>query len=184
MSKIITACCQTPTWIDSVLSKIAQFDDDEFEFSTGYEAKAPSPVEEEVRNFYQNVPSQVLNLKEWAKGGGKRPIAANPSAKRRANKAIHEITQSYQKEIPLNEILLAMSREGFVPLDETGSTFGQGMLVGSAECGTEEARNQYITMRLAAKNADGMWCMTTSSFHITWCTLHGSKKYEVVAYIG
>ena len=184
MANVVTSCVKIPSWISSVFSKIAQFDVNEFDYIENNEDVRTNPVEDEVRKFYQDVPTQVINKQEWVKGGGRRPIAVNQSAKNRANKAIHKITQEYRESIPLNDILLALSREGFVPLDENGSRFGHGMLVGDAECGTQEALNQRVSMKLAVKNEDGMWCMTTSAIHISWCTLHNSKKYEVVAYIG
>jgi hypothetical protein len=56
------------------------------------------------------------------------------------------------------------------------------MLLGGAECGSEEARKQYANIPIAGKNAEGKWCMTTDSLHLQWCRMQ-SGKYEVVCYL-
>jgi hypothetical protein len=186
MPSLITSCGSTPDWLARALSKVAQFDDLDNDDGDGLTSNVQpnSAAHDEVNKLYETIPSQVLNPSEWVKGGGKRPIAVNQGAKNRVNKAIHQITSKYQNYLPWNDILLAMAREGMVPVNADGSRFGQGMLIGDAECGTEAAREQMANLRITTKNAEGMWCMTNIMVHVSWCTMHGSGKYEVVCFVG
>jgi len=164
----------------------AIFDDDyNIEFEPGelekarQEAVAKIPSKD-IIEYYKEMSQPLVNLEEWGKGG-KRLIAANPSAKRRASKKIHEVTKGWHVGIPTDRIVAVLAEEGFTPILEDGSRW-IGVVAGDAECGSEEAREQYSNARLIQKNEEGKWAVTTTVLHMQWCKMP-SGKYEVVCYI-
>jgi hypothetical protein len=191
MGSEITKCYAMPKWpLRGV--KLANEDEDfEIDFdpnsaeidqqSFNAVAKIPS---DEIKAYVEEMSQQLINPADWNRRGkgSKRQIAINQSAKKRAAKKIYEVTKGFHNAIPLNDIFLALSTEGLVPIDEDGKRWA-GILMGGAECGTDKARAQYANIPIAAKNAEGIWCMTTAVLHITWCTMHHTGRYEVVCYL-
>ena len=180
MSHEITGCCAAPRWLPPGM-RLADIDDD-LEIDQ-------DDVDQEALDSVRGMPpdqplteagQQLLNPDDWGKGG-KRPIAVNQSAKRRAAKLIYEAMKGWHDSIPLSDVFLALSWEGLVPIQEDGTRWA-GVLAGGAECGSDEARGQHADIPIAGKNANNLWCMTTAMLHLSWCKMH-SGRYEVVCYL-
>ena len=182
MGTPITSCCQPSDWVEKALLKAAQFDEDFYgadDTESEDEPHAPMPqsVVDELNKIHEDMNSQFVNPAKK-----QRQIGVNHSAKAKAQKKIYEVTKGYHKKIPLAEIFAALDESGLVPVQEDGYRWN-GVLVGAAECGTPEARNQMATIDIATKDASGKWGMANVALQISWCRMN-SGSYEVVCYLG
>ncbi len=100
---------------------------------------------------------------------------------------------NYHSSIPLDAIFSILGKDNVIPLQEDGTEWS-GFLCGGAEVGTEDARNQQVTIRLAfvvfAVNhalagfdvEPPSYRLATEGLHISWAKM-SSGRYEVVSYI-
>ena len=148
------------------------FDDQE---ETAHEPM-PQKLVDRLREIHEEMSGQLVNpaIK-------KRQIAVNQAAKRKAMKAIYEATKGYHQKIPIDKIFDALEENGMYPIQEDGHRW-EGMLLGGAQCGTEEARGQRATIDLAAKGADGKWGKANVVLSLSWCKMP-SGKYEITSYV-
>ena len=107
--------------------------------------------------------------------------AVTQTAKNRINKSIHTLG-NFHEQIPLRQIFDICKENDIIPVQEDGKVWG-GMLIGGAECGSDEARQQQAEFNVAVKNEDGRYVFVGNNIlRLSWCKM-GSGKYEIVAYI-
>ena len=83
--------------------------------------------------------------------------------------------------MPLQSIFDVLKQYNIVALQED-DTLWSGMLVGKAECGSDEAKNQVATMPIALTDEFGTFSKLNSMLVINWCTMP-SGKYEITTYL-
>ena len=108
--------------------------------------------------------------------------AINTATKKQINNKIYELG-NYHVQIPLKQIFDICKLHGVVPIQEDGKAWN-GMLIGGAECGSDEARHQHAEFEVAIE-IDEMKQYAVSRNNVlslSWCKM-GSGKYEIVAYI-
>ena len=178
MCPSITPCCSCPSWVERALSKVAQFEDDDVQVQDPDEFR--KEVERDIAKVkFKNV-GRFINLADWGKGK-KRPISVPQGQKNKAQKALYEATKGYHPGMPTEAILEALALYGFVPVGEDGEKWS-GMLIGSAKCGSEEAKDQRVSLPTVMMGADGKWGMTNMYLSISYCKMP-SGRYEVVSYL-
>lgn len=129
---------------------------------------------------HQNINPQAPNFAVDITGKQK---AIPPTIKNRINKAIHKATSNkWFDAIPLDEIMNACETNDVVILQEDGKKWS-GFLMGNAECGTEDTRNQTTIFQVAHKQEDGNYVITKNGVYLSWCAI-GNGKLEIVCYIG
>tara|TARA_Y100000310_G_C20506196_1_gene726536 strand:+ start:549 stop:923 length:375 start_codon:yes stop_codon:yes gene_type:complete len=101
--------------------------------------------------------------------------------KSKLNNAISALTQGYHDEIPLGGIFDVLKESGVIPVQEDGTEWS-GMLVGGAECGSDETRNQVANIDLAVQGDGGLVPIPNASLYLSWCKMQ-SGRYEVVSYV-
>jgi len=179
MANPISRCCLTPSWVERALARVAQFDDEEPVVPTSEE------FGREVEQAVAEVPfrdiTRFVNMSDWGKGGGRRPVSLPQGVKNRAGKAVYEATKGYHGAIPANAILSALAKHGLAAVDDDGMKW-QGMLAGSAECGSEEAKGQSTRARIVTSDAEGRWSLTNTWMSLSYCRMP-SGRYEVTCYL-
>lgn len=105
------------------------------------------------------------------------PVAAH----RRINNKLYELGKRYWKTIPLNDIFGILEVEGITPLQEDITKY-QGMLVGGAECGSEEAKKQNATIDLGRMQNGQMLKLENTKLFIAWCKMP-SGNFEINPYL-
>ena len=98
--------------------------------------------------------------------------------KKQANNKIYAITSGYHDKIPLKDIFDALAEIGVHAVQEDGEKW-QGMLIGGAECGSDETRNQVAHFDLVRTIDQSN---LNNSLFLSWCKMQ-SGKYEIVAYV-
>ena len=185
MSKLVTSCAKTPKWIEDFLLKSAQANDFDI-----LDSEIETELQHEFDKFKSGLPeppvvdniTPLINPNEFG-NGGKRPIAIDPAKKRRIQKGLVEVTKGlHAGGVPIARLFDVLKNEFVFPIQEDGTKWS-GFLLGSKECGTEEARNQHANIPLVTTAKDGSFTLTTSYLYLSWCTLHNSNKFEVVCYI-
>lgn len=124
------------------------------------------------QNQSPNLPNFIVDLRS-------KPRAINAAIRSKINKQLHGLG-NYHKDIPLDEIFEILESNNMIALQEDGTKWS-GMLIGGAECGSEEARNQHALFQLAFKFDDGYYTIK-HGLSLSWCIM-GSGKYEIVTYI-
>lgn len=110
-----------------------------------------------------------------------RPIPMPPRTKKILQDGIRRILAPSRFDIiPLQDIFYLLSHNFVMPLQEDGTKWS-GILVGGAECGSEEAADQDIQLPLAVRTEMG-WQLTKAALRISWCELP-SGKIEVTGYL-
>jgi hypothetical protein len=172
----ITRCCERPDWIDRALAKAAQFDDEPQEPDAD---ALRMDVERQIEAVPFRDVTRFVNPAEWGKGG-RRPVSLPQGVKNRAGKAVYESTRGYHSSMPSNAILSALARHGLAAIDENGEKW-LGLLVGTAECGSEGARDQVARARIVAQDGD-RWVLTNTWLALSYCMMP-SGNYEVTCYL-
>ncbi len=103
--------------------------------------------------------------------------------KSQIQKQIYEVTKDYHDQIPLQSMFDVLKSFNIVPLQEDG-TLWSGMLIGGAECGSDEVADQIAGFDLAFQdpNQNRFIPINNTLLQIQWCKMP-SGKYEVVAYL-
>jgi hypothetical protein len=112
-----------------------------------------------------------------------RPVKFPAKIKNNVNKGITALN-GYHDRVPLAEMFQVLKDNGITPVQEDQTPW-QGVLSGSAECGTHEADNQRASIDLRIDD-QGMSKPLNSVLLITWCVKigeGGKERYEVVAYV-
>lgn len=122
-----------------------------------------------------------------------KPKCLPPRLKRLAGAAINKLTDRLCPEIPLGAMFDALKALDIVAVDEDGTPWS-GFLCGKAEAGTEAAKNQRCSIRLAftsdnhaARMLSGdtmveqKFTLAREGLQISWCRI--GEKLEVVSYI-
>jgi len=99
--------------------------------------------------------------------------------KNQVNKQLHDLGNFHEK-IPVGKIFDILENIGIIPLQEDYTPWS-GMLLGGAECGTEEAKNQRTILSLAINIGD-KFVVANNSLSMSWCKMP-SGKYEIVTYL-
>jgi hypothetical protein len=107
-----------------------------------------------------------------------RTMVIKPSIRSQMNREIHAITQGYHDQIPLSKIFDVLTKLGYQPVQEDGTPWS-GMLVGGAECGSEQARSQVATIDIVRKEDNATM---NNALYLSWCKMP-SGRYEIVSYI-
>lgn len=120
--------------------------------------------------------------------GQRRTRQLPQSDKRAIGEELGLINRTYWESIPLKEIFDTLERHGVVPLQEDGTKWS-GFLSGAKECGSG-SENQRALFRLALRNQEGAWELSSSTLSLTWCTINRSSeangykpKFEIVSYV-
>lgn len=175
----ITPCSERINWIDLSLMKTAQYDSTDDSFLETEDKNTPDSQisSDNLKNpFYQ-----LVEPSYWG-NGEQRYLTLPQKTRSQINKGIALITNSYLKDIPLKEIFDLLELNNIIPIQEDGTKWS-GFLMGSAECGSEKAKNQRASIQLVMKNPDGKWAMLNSNLILHWCTMNNSGKYEIVCYL-
>lgn len=187
MTSIVTACCGIPGWMERSLLKESQFGDED-DVMPDYHSEQEAVMEEvsaipstKIKAYYEEMSKQLVNPDEWGKKG-KRLIGVSQAVRSRVSKKIYDVTKGYHKAIPVDGIFEALSNEGLVPIQEDGYRWS-GLLLGTAECGTEDARKQVANFEIATVDANGKWGMANMWLHLAWCRMSPSGNYEIVCYL-
>lgn len=104
------------------------------------------------------------------------------------SKSLHAINLKRWDYIPLEEMFKVLEGHGVIPLQEDGTRWS-GWLMGEKECGAPGSEDQRCIFRLAYRQPDGEWSLSSSTLTVTWCTLwrpEGSTekpRYEIVSYV-
>ena len=93
------------------------------------------------------------------------------------NNELHKIQQTYHPQIPLDDIFTTIHKIGCHPIQEDDTPW-TGFLTGGAECGTEKAKNQRATIRIARDTTP-----LNNYLILNWCKMPTSGNYEIIAYI-
>jgi hypothetical protein len=98
--------------------------------------------------------------------------------KKTANDMIYAITKGYHDKIPLRAVFDVLTQIGVHAVQEDGTPWS-GFLVGGAECGTEEAKNQRVNFSLVRTDTK---TPLNNSLFLSWCKMP-SGRYEIVSYL-
>jgi hypothetical protein len=134
-----------------------------------------------VSSFKSIDPNRILVDME-ARG---RPL--QKTDKNEISKFLGDVSRKYWDHIPLQEIFDKLDSHGVVPLQEDGTRW-QGMLLGDKECGSPGSETQRAHFRLAFRQPDGKWTLSSNCILLLWCRLFGrenaiDKRYEIVTYV-
>ena len=143
------------------------------------EKNSPEEVKRNMNTFFantQNISPQAPNFAVDIRIKSKS-IPANIKSK--INKAIYNLG-NFHIEIPLKTIFTICEQNGVVPLQEDG-TYWNGMIIGGADCGSNEAKEQIAHFDMAFK-ADNEYVPSNNMLSLSWCKMP-SGKYEIVCYI-
>lgn len=174
----ITPCSERVNWIDLSLMRMAQYD---LSNDSSLDAEDTNTIGNPIRSDTPENPDyQLIEPSDWG-NGGKRYLSLPQKTRSQINKKISLITNSYLKDIPLQEIFDLLELNNIIPVQEDGTKWG-GFLMGNAGCGSEKAKNQNATIPLVMKNPDGKWSMINSNLFLSWCTMN-SGKYDIVCYL-
>jgi hypothetical protein len=127
-----------------------------------------------------------LSKSDWLKIGEQKrwfKVAATLPAKIKSqiNKEIHGIAQGYHDSIPLKAIFDAMAKHDISAMDDDGTPWS-GMLIGGAECGSDETKNQIASFDLAFSREGSFEPIGNAGLMLSWCKM-SSGKYEIVCYM-
>ena len=110
-----------------------------------------------------------------------RRVAIPPPIKTKINRALQTLGDHFE-QIPLDTMFQILESNGLVALQEDGMKWA-GMLIGGAECGSDQAQHQQAAFDLAIDRGQG-WMLANSRLWISWCILtNHAKKYEVIKYL-
>lgn len=108
-----------------------------------------------------------------------RKFAIPGKIKNKVNKDLHALG-NFHVQIPLEQIFKIINDVGIIPLQEDNTPWS-GMLIGGAECGSEETKNQVVNFSLAINIGD-KFVVSNNSLSLSWCKMP-SGKYEIVTYL-
>jgi hypothetical protein len=135
-------------------------------------------MEEPARANDVNVENQGLNeFKSMPQGRNTLPA----NIKKKLNNSIYNVTNDYYDQIPINEIFNILKSQNVVPLQEDGTEWS-GMLIGGAECGSDEARSQVANFPLAQRVGEELVPFSNAELMLMWCKM-SSGRYEIISYV-
>ena len=123
---------------------------------------------------------KILKTAKYVESQSGARMPAN--IRKRLGNQIINLTQGYHDQIPLGAMFDVLKSEGFIPLQE-GGTEWSGMLIGGAECGSDETRDQVANFPLAQRIGNELVPVSNCELYLSWCKMSESGKYEITAYL-
>jgi len=140
----------------------------------------PKQIQENINSFFANSQNLYPNLPDFAVNPQTKSKSIPQNIKTKINKELYKLG-NYHKEIPLKAIFDICEKYNVIAVQEDGTKW-KGMLIGGAECGSDNAINQNANFELVTKIENGEYVPANNVVRLTWCkTSH--EKYEIVCYI-
>ena len=175
-------------WVQETNPNLSDFDFDKaIKSALAHEAikvdeYSPEQIRRNMNSFIANSQNINPDAPNFAVDIRLKKIAIPQSIKNKINKKIHGLG-NYHSSIPINEIFNICKEYNVIPIQENGAKW-EGFLIGGAECGSEEAKNQQVLFNITFK-INEEYMPSKNNISLSWCKLSSrdESNYEIVCYI-